>query len=74
LGRLAEHVAANPAFELVLERIIDASRTRLFQAWTNPEQMAQWFAPRPFTLIVHKMDFRSGGTHHPLRRKRRSQR
>ena len=61
LGRLAEHVAANPAFELVLERVIDAPRTRVFEAWTKPEQIAMWFAPRPFKLIVHKMDFRPGG-------------
>jgi uncharacterized protein YndB with AHSA1/START domain len=61
LGRLAEHVATNPAFELVLERIIDAPRTRVFEAWTKPEQMAQWFAPRLFKLVVHKMDFRPGG-------------
>jgi len=61
LGRLAEHLAKKPAFELVLERVIDAPRARVFEAWTNPEQMAQWFAPKPFKLIIDKMDFRPGG-------------
>ena len=50
-----------PAFELVLERVIDAPRERVFEAWTKPEQMAQWFAPKPFQLVIHTMDFRPGG-------------
>jgi len=60
-ARLAEHVAASPAFELVLERVIEAPPTRVFEAWTKPEQLAQWFAPRPFKLIIHEMDVRPGG-------------
>ena len=61
LGRLAEHVAGKPAFEFVLERTIDAPRMRVFEAWTKPEQMAQWFAAKPFTLEIASMDFRPGG-------------
>jgi uncharacterized protein YndB with AHSA1/START domain len=62
LGRLAEHLGKKPAFELVLERVIDAPRARVFEAWTKPEQMAEWFAPKPFKLIIGKMDFRAGGS------------
>ena len=61
LGRLAEHLAKQPAFELVLERVIDAPRARVYEAWTKPEQMSQWFAPKPFQLVIHTMDFRPGG-------------
>ena len=50
-----------PVFELELTRVIDAPRARVYEAWTKPERMAQWFAPKPFKLIVEKMDFRSGG-------------
>ena len=50
-----------PAFDLVLTRVIDAARARVYEAWTKPEQMAQWFAPKPFKLIVDQMDFRPGG-------------
>lgn len=50
-----------PAFELVLERVIDAPRERVYEAWTSPKQMAQWFAPKPYKLIIHTMDFRPGG-------------
>ena len=50
-----------PAFELVMTRVIDAPRSRVYQAWTTPEQIAQWFAPKPFKLIIDTMDFRAGG-------------
>ena len=50
-----------PAFELDMTRVINAPRERVYEAWTKPEPMAQWFAPKPYELIIHKMDFRSGG-------------
>lgn len=50
-----------PAFELEMTCMIKAPRTRVYEAWTKSEQMAQWFAPKPFQLIVNKLDFRPGG-------------
>ena len=50
-----------PAFELEFTRMIDAPRARVYEAWTNPEQIAKWFAPKPYQLIVNKMDFRPSG-------------
>lgn len=50
-----------PAFELEISRLIDAPRARVYEAWTKPEQMKEWFAPKPYQLIVHSMDFRPGG-------------
>ena len=61
LDRLVEHLRVNPPFELAFERLIDASRDRVYDAWTDPKKMAQWFAPRPYQLIVKGMDFRPGG-------------
>ena len=31
--------------ELVLTRLIDAPREKLFRAWTEPEVLKQWFTP-----------------------------
>ena len=56
-----EPAASSAAWELVLTRVISAPRERVYEAWTKPEQIAQWFAPKPFQLIIHKMDFRPGG-------------
>lgn len=47
--------------ELVLERIIDAPRERVFRAWTDPELLKQWFAPLPWTTPRAEMDVRPGG-------------
>ena len=41
--------------------MIDAPCARVYEVWTKPEPMAQWFAPKPFTLIINTMDFRPGG-------------
>jgi uncharacterized protein YndB with AHSA1/START domain len=48
--------------ELVLTRLIDAPRDKLFRAWTEPELMKQWFTPRPWTTPVIEVDLRPGGS------------
>jgi uncharacterized protein YndB with AHSA1/START domain len=47
--------------ELVLTRIIDAPREKLFRAWTDPELLKRWFAPLPYTTPVAELDVRPGG-------------
>ena len=48
--------------ELVLTRLIDAPREKVYRAWTEPELMKQWFAPRPWTTPVVETDVRPGGS------------
>ena len=48
--------------ELVIERIIDAPREKVFKAWTDPEMMKQWFAPKPYTTPRVENDVRAGGS------------
>ena len=47
--------------ELVLTRLIDAPRYKLFRARTEPELLKQWFAPLPDTTPVVEVDVRPGG-------------
>jgi uncharacterized protein YndB with AHSA1/START domain len=47
--------------EVVLTRIIDAPREKLFRTWTDPELLKQWFAPLPYTTPVAELDVRPGG-------------
>ena len=47
--------------ELVLERILDAPREKLYRAWTEPELLKRWFAPLPYTTPVAELDVRPGG-------------
>jgi len=46
----------------VLTRLIDAPREKLFRAWTDPELLKQWFAPKPFTTPIAETDVRPGGS------------
>jgi len=47
--------------ELVLNRLIDAPRDKLFRCWTEPALLKQWFAPAPSPLPSRKSDLRIGG-------------
>jgi uncharacterized protein YndB with AHSA1/START domain len=47
--------------ELVLTRLIDAPREKLYRAWTDPALLKQWFAPAPWTTPVAELDVRPGG-------------
>jgi uncharacterized protein YndB with AHSA1/START domain len=47
--------------ELLLTRVIDAPRERVYQAWTDPELIRRWFAPAPYTTPRAEMDVRPGG-------------
>ena len=53
---------ANADRELVITRLIDAPRDKLFRAWTEPELLKQWFAPQPWTTPVVQTDVRPGGS------------
>ena len=48
--------------ELVLTRLIDAPREKLFRCWTEPALIKQWFAPLPWTTPHAEMDVRPGGS------------
>ena len=47
--------------ELVATRIYDAPPSVVFQAWTAPEHIGQWWGPRGFTTTTYSMDVRPGG-------------
>lgn len=47
--------------EILIERVFDAPRDLVWEAWTNPEHVAQWWGPNGFTTTITKMDFRVGG-------------
>jgi len=47
--------------ELKLTRVYDAPVQMVWDAWTDPAQVAQWWGPRGFTLTTHSKDLRPGG-------------
>ncbi|MEX2536912.1 MAG: SRPBCC family protein [Trueperaceae bacterium] len=51
----------NPKLDLVLERFVDVPRELVWRAWTEPEHLKQWFAPRPWSTVRCEIDLRPGG-------------
>lgn len=47
--------------ELEIVRIFDAPRALVYEAWTKPEHMTQWWGPGVFTNHSCKLDVRPGG-------------
>jgi len=47
--------------EIVLVRVLDATREAVFAAWTEADDFCQWFGPDGFTCTVREMDVRPGG-------------
>ena len=47
--------------EIVITRVIDAPQERVFQAWTDPEQITRWFSPEGFQNETLEIDIRPGG-------------
>jgi uncharacterized protein YndB with AHSA1/START domain len=47
--------------ELVLTRLMDAPKEKLYRCWTEPALLEQWFAPKPWTVKVVEQDLRAGG-------------
>jgi uncharacterized protein YndB with AHSA1/START domain len=47
--------------DLVITRVFDAPRELVWKAWTEPERIKQWSAPKDFTMPVAEGDLRPGG-------------
>ena len=50
------------AFEM--NRVFDAPRERVWQAWSSAEQIARWWGPKGCTLDLRRFEFRPGGFFH----------
>jgi len=47
--------------EIVITRELDAPRELVFEAFTDPKHIAQWWGPTGFTNTIRSMDVRPGG-------------
>lgn len=47
--------------EVIATRTIDATRERVFAAWTRAEELAEWWHPIYFTTTVSELDPHPGG-------------
>ena len=54
----------NKSNVISITRIYEAPLIAVWEAWTVPEEVAQWWGPRGFTLTTHSHDLRTGGHWH----------
>ncbi len=47
--------------ELIITRVFNAPIQLVFEAWTNPEHLKNWWAPKGFTTTYCTVDLRIGG-------------
>jgi len=52
----------NPELDLEIVRDVPVSAQAVFQAWTDPDSIKQWFAPRPYSISLCEIDLRPGGS------------
>ena len=50
--------------DLVLERTLDAPLDLVWKAYTDPDLMKRWWAPRPYQTPEADIDWRPGGIFH----------
>lgn len=50
--------------KIEITRVYDAPVKAVWDAWTDPKQVAQWWGPRGFTITTHSKDLRTGGSWH----------
>lgn len=55
---------AAAAFVFRIEREFKTSLTAMWDAWTDPEQMAQWFGPKGCPVFHSTIDLRPDGLFH----------
>ncbi|PSJ63925.1 SRPBCC family protein [Pseudaminobacter soli (ex Li et al. 2025)] len=47
--------------EIVLGRVIDAPRSLVYSAWTDPDQIQMWFGPEGMAIETKEIDLSPGG-------------
>lgn len=46
--------------ELQLIRTFKTTLDQMWEVWTKPDHITQWWGPSGFTSTIHKMDFQEG--------------
>lgn len=55
--------SATQGKDFVISRVLDAPRDLVWQCFTQPERMKQWWGPKGVKILKSQMDLRVGGTY-----------
>jgi uncharacterized protein YndB with AHSA1/START domain len=59
--RTTETEGQRQTIDIVNARLFDAAPKQLFEAFSDPVQLAKWWGPEGFTNTIEEFDFRPGG-------------
>lgn len=48
--------------EIVVVKLLNHPRDKVFAAWINPEALAKWYGPAGLDIETHEADIREGGS------------
>ncbi len=48
--------------EVLITRLLDAPRARIFQAMTDPKLIPQWWGPAAYSTVVDRLEAKPGGS------------
>ena len=48
---------------LVTKKMFSASLEDVFDAWTDPKELAKWYGPEGFMIDIHSFDLKEGGAY-----------
>lgn len=49
--------------EIIITRIFDASREKVWDAWTNPDLLKQWLGPKGYEMTIEEFEAKAGGSY-----------
>ena len=61
-GQNNDLTAQQPSKDFVISRVLNAPRDLVWQCFTDPERMKQWWGPKGFKVHASIMDLRVGGS------------
>jgi uncharacterized protein YndB with AHSA1/START domain len=58
-------VTASPGGrEVMVTRVVNAPREKVWEAYNNPDLLKQWLGPRDLKMTIEKFDMKAGGSYH----------
>ena len=55
-------------YDLEISRVLRVPRELVWQAWSDPAHLKEWWCPKPWTTEVRAFDLRPGGAFHTFMR------
>ena len=63
-----DNTANDESQDLIISRLLRAPRGKLWQAWSDPALLKEWWCPKPWTTEVRAFDMRPGGAFYTVMR------